>query len=96
MKKQVNLRTALRRNPNQLFSNIDGEIVMLSIENGEYYSLDSIGSCIWNLLDKPLTFRQIVNNLLEEYEVNEETCINDTQPFLEEFLSKGLIEIVNE
>lgn len=96
MKKKIALTTVLKKKSNQLFCVIDGEVVMLSIENGEYYSFDSIGSFIWNTLENPHTFRQLVDNLMEEYEVNEEVCINDTKPLLEGLLDKELIEIVDE
>lgn len=95
MKKRITLETVLKRKSNQMFSDIDGEVVMLHIEKGEYYSLDKIGSFIWNVLDNHHTFRHLVDILLEEYEVAEETCINDTKPLLEDFLDKGLIEISN-
>jgi len=68
---------------------------MLSIENGEYYSLDSIGSLIWNFFDEPRTFQNLICNLLNNYDVNEKTCVSDTQTLLEELLDKGLLEIDN-
>ncbi|MBN1181837.1 MAG: PqqD family protein [Bacteroidales bacterium] len=96
MTNRINLNTKLSKSPDQLYSYIDGEVVMLSIDNGEYYNLNEVGSYIWNLLDNPCTFQEIIFKLREIYEVGEGTCINDTKLYLEEFLDKRLIVIIDE
>lgn len=96
MKKKLKPETVLRRNPNQLFSEVDGEIVMLSIDNGEYYNLNSTGSFIWYNLKKPCSVGNLVNKLTETYNVPDYICLNDILPFLEEFVDKKLVEIVKK
>ena len=73
--------------------NMDGEIVMLSIQRGEYFGLDKIGSRIWELIEHSITVDTIKQLLLEEYEVNEPTCEKDLIEFLEDLETKGLIII---
>ncbi|MBN2613957.1 MAG: lasso peptide biosynthesis PqqD family chaperone [Bacteroidales bacterium] len=85
--------TVLQRRQNQLFSEIDGEVVMLSVENSEYYGMDTVGSRIWQLLENPLSFKSLVDALLEEYEVTEEQCTANTHTFIEQLAEKGLVEI---
>lgn len=94
--KEINSESILQRNSKQLFSEVDGEVVMLSINNGEYYSLDSISTQIWTLLAKPCTFQNLVDNLMKMYEVSKEMCVNDTKQLLEEFIRKGLVKIIDE
>ena len=36
--------TCLRRNPDMVFSEVDGEVVMLSVQNGEYYNLNEVST----------------------------------------------------
>lgn len=76
--------------------NMDGEIVMLSLQRGEYFGLDKVGSRIWELIEHPVTVREIKQILLEEYEVDESTCEKDLVEFLEDLVNKGLIIIVNQ
>ncbi len=75
--------------------NMDGEVVMLSIQRGEYFGLDKIGSRIWELIENPHSIEEIKAILLEEYEVEEDTCKKDLIEFLEDLQIKGLI-IVNQ
>ena len=83
------------RNKNQLFDEVDGEIVMLNIKNGEYYSFDGIGSDIWRLLESPQSIESIVKTLLEMYDVNDEKCKDDTIQFLNQLFSLNLISCVD-
>lgn len=75
-----------------LSSKIDEEVVLMSIQAGFYFTLDSIGSRIWELLsEKPYTLEELVQTLMEEYEVDEVTCRADVQAFIDEMSEKKLI-----
>jgi hypothetical protein len=83
----------LKRNPEMVFSEMDGEIVMMSIENSEYYGLDPVASRIWELLEQPATIEQLVEKLQDEYEVDYETCLKDVIAFADELLEKKILSI---
>jgi hypothetical protein len=90
-KKEIGPETLLQRKPGMLFNEIDGEVVMLSIENSEYYGMDKVGSRIWQLLEKPMTFKELVTILMDEYEVAEEQCRVDTLGFVKKMTDKKLL-----
>jgi hypothetical protein len=90
-KKEIGPDTVFRRKADLLFNEIDGEVVMLSIENGEYYGMDKVGSRIWELLDQPYSFKDLVGKLMDEYEVSEQQCSGDTLAFLKKLTDKKLI-----
>jgi len=92
----VDKHIILQREENQLFSQIDNEIVLLSVKNGEYYSLNEIGSAIWEMLTKPMSVERLINNLTENYEIEYLDCYMDTIPFIEDLLEKGVIKIQDE
>lgn len=85
--------TILQQQSNTLFSEIDGEIVILSKKNSEYYGINKVGTHIWNLLASPLPFKSLITNLLEEYNVSEQTCIENTLLYLKTLNEKQLIVI---
>ena len=91
--REIRPDTILKRKQDQLFSEIDGEVVMLSIENSEYYGMDKVGSRIWQLLENPVNFKELIEILLDEYEVTEEQCTEDTKTFIEQLMKKQLVEI---
>ncbi len=90
---QITPQSIIRRNKNLLFNEIDGEVVMLSIENSEYYGMDKIGSRIWELIESPVSVNELIDKLLEEYDVTRDQCTHDTTGFLEQLAEKKLIYI---
>jgi hypothetical protein len=77
-------------------SNLDGEIVMMSVENGEYYGLDEIGTRIWQLMEHPIVIENLINCLTNEFEVEREECEEDTLEFLEDLFSRNLINLLEK
>jgi hypothetical protein len=93
-KPKICLKSNIQRNPNIVTSTLDGEIVMMSVENGEYYGLDEIGTRIWGLLEKPVLIEELINSLINEFEVDRQECEHDTLEFLEDLFSKNLINLL--
>ena len=48
---KLTLDSKVQRNPEMVSGNMDGEIVMLSLQRGEYFGLDMVGSRIWELIE---------------------------------------------
>lgn len=85
--------TSIKKSPNAIESEIDGDVVLMNIDNNEYYSMDNIGSSIWKMLDEPIRIAEIIDQLLEKYDVSPETCEKDTMKFLNQLLEKQIIAI---
>lgn len=78
-----------------LSSKIDEEVILMSIEADSYFGLDPIASHIWELLSKqPTTINELVQILVEAYEVDEETCRKDVLTFVNNMYARKLIEKV--
>ncbi len=83
----------LTRNMEILSSDMDGETVMMSVENSEYYSLSTVGTKIYDILSKDMSFKSLIDVLTKEYDVDRAVCEKDTKEFLEELLKKNIIKI---
>ena len=79
--------------PEVLFQEVSGEIVLLDLASESYFGLDEIGARIWTLLNEEKSVRQIVEVLLEEYEVDRARLEGDVNELLENLLEAGLIKI---
>jgi hypothetical protein len=76
-------------------STIDGEVVMMNIENGTYSWLDDIGSEIWEMLKSPVRISEICEILTKLYDVDKERCEQDVLTFLSTLAERAII-IVEE
>ena len=79
--------------PEVLFQEVSGEIVLLDLASESYFGLDEIGARIWALLNEEKTVGQIVEVLLEEYEVDRARLEGDVNELLENLLEAGLIKM---
>ena len=90
---EIKGNSTIKKSDSFIASDIDGQAVMMSIENSKYFGMDEVGTSIWNLLDKNPSFEELISDLIAEYEIDKETCENDTRVFLERLLQYKLIEI---
>ncbi len=79
-----------------LYSDLNGEAVILSMKNGKYYGLNEVGKTIWNSIKEPTNLAQIQARVMSEYEVDENVCYGEVLSFLHKMLREELIEIVDE
>lgn len=90
----IQLDTTITQAKDLLSADLDDEIVMMSIERGAYYGLDSIGSHIWTLLEEPISVSDLCEILLSRFDVEPETCQQDVLAFLDESYELGIITLV--
>src|SRR5207237_792172 len=60
--------TVISRSPSVLAAEVDGEIVMMSIEEGRYFGLDDIASDIWKRIEQPCSFAGLIDRLAADYD----------------------------
>ncbi len=65
----------LSRNPETIATEIDGEVVLMSLVTGRTFGLDKRASRIWSLLEQPRTIEAIVTELLKVYDTTPEKCL---------------------
>jgi len=83
--------TTIVRNEAILFAQVGDELVALLTDRGVYVSLDGVGSCIWELLEKPITISSLCEHLVARYEVASEICYQETVAFLADLEEKRMI-----
>ena len=83
----------LARSSELVSTELDQETVLMSINAGAYYGLEGPARSIWEKLETPLTFTQLVDSLVDEYRVSPEICASDVQKFLAEMEQEGLLRV---
>ena len=88
---EISSKTIINRNSGIISNKLDDEIIMMSIEKGEYYGLNQIASRIWEIIENPISFDILITHLTEEFEVSREACIADVKTFLHLLEEKNLV-----
>jgi hypothetical protein len=72
---------------------MDGEVVMMNIEKGTYYGFNSVGSNIWELIHKPIAVKNIIDKLLNEFDIDSNTCEDSVIKFINGLYEEELITL---
>jgi hypothetical protein len=72
---------------------VDGEAVLLNLEDEQYYGLDEVGTVMWDALTSGVTVEEAARRLVEEFDVEAKVLARDIDVLLEELARRGLVEI---
>jgi len=89
----IAMSSVVHQSDEQVAAEVDGEVVMMSVERGNYYGLDEVGSRIWALIDSPKRVAEVCDILVSEFDVERATCEGDVVRFLEELADQGLVVV---
>lgn len=64
---------------------------MMNIKEGQYFSLNGVGSRIWDLMETPTEHALLVQQLTVEYDVPAEVCSEQVGSFLARLRDRGLL-----
>lgn len=70
---------------------IDGEAIIADLGRGFYYSLDAIGSQIWNALVAGSSAVEIIDALVNRFDADRETVAAGTNALLQRLVAEMLI-----
>ncbi|NJN31116.1 MAG: PqqD family protein [Synechococcales cyanobacterium RM1_1_8] len=82
--------------PDQVFSELGNEAVIMNLVSGTYFGLNEVGSLIWQRLQQPATLDDLCEAVEAEYDVNREVCQPDIEALLKQFQDAQLIELIDE
>ncbi|MBU0678740.1 MAG: PqqD family protein [Verrucomicrobia bacterium] len=70
---------------------IEGEVIMINMKSGNYYSVDRVGADIWTCLEKGLASADIVDVVAKKYAVDADTVKDEVDRFLSELNAENLL-----
>ena len=89
----VSLDSRISRNEAIVFTDLDDTIVMMDVDEGQYYELDPVGARIWALLETGRAAADLCDALTAEFDVDPDTCRRDTLEFLQTAGSLRIVQV---
>lgn len=74
-------------------SDLNDEKVILDLNRNLYHMLNSVGSRIWDLIQRPTEVSNVRDQLLSEYKLEADPCLAELKEFFEKLSREGLLEI---
>lgn len=75
-------------------TDFEDKIVLLHIENGEYYNFNETGSDLWRWLQAEHSLEALAKKLSNKYDCTTEECMPDITDWVNQCLSKKLIRMI--
>ena len=72
---------------------MDGESVLMHVQEGKYFSLNDTGSLVWQKLEKgSASLEDLVSLIMQDYDVEEDLCRRDLEKIIQQMVSQGVLE----
>ena len=84
--------TVIRMKKKLSVTDLAGEKVMIDFESGKYFMIKGSGNDIWDMIQNEITVGEIVDRLLDIYDVDEAVCESSVTGFLDKMRKLGFIE----
>ncbi|MES1975324.1 MAG: PqqD family protein [Pseudomonadota bacterium] len=73
-------------------SEVDGEIMLISVTSGRYYGLDMVGSEIWRRLQTPTRFGDLSAGLQSYFKGDTDEIDREALAFVSKLVDRGLVD----
>lgn len=81
------------KRPDIVHETIDGEAVIVNLENGVYYSLRNTGVDVWNLIEAGANLDEITNSIISRYNGSPDEIRKTIIELLVAFQKEGLVQV---
>lgn len=87
------LGAVARHGADVIYRVVDGEAILLNLDSGYYYSLDPLGSEIWEMCDGLHTLGAIVDRICARYDVSQARAREDLFVLVDDLTREGLLTL---
>lgn len=87
----MDMKTVLTRTPDAAFRIYDGKATIVLPGRAMVNVLNEFGSQVWDRIDGQRTLAQILDSLLQEYEVSRGTAETDLLEFVADLRAHGMV-----
>lgn len=82
-----------KKNPDIIWKNVKGEIVLLNPVSGKYYGLNKVGCAFWEKVDGKRSLSEITSSLLEDFNVEKERLVKDIEDLMKTLTGNNLLTL---
>ena len=77
--------------PRVISENIDGELILVNMERGTYYSTDGVGAEIWRFIEEGCCISEMCDAILAQYEAGPDEIRDTVFAFIARLEEEGLV-----
>ncbi len=88
----MDLNTRIQQREGVIHTEVNGEMVLMHVERGFYFSLNEVGAFIWKNIVKAESLAGLCSLVQQEFDVAEDQCREDILALAEKLGEEGLVD----
>lgn len=89
----ISLDSRVAIHADAVFRELDGEAVILQLDEGMYFGLDPVGTRLWQLIEAHGTLRPVLEAALTEFDVTPDVLEHDLLDLVSTLAEKRLVVV---
>ena len=87
--------SVVSKDPSQIISRtVDDEALIIHLTSGSYYSLNAVGTRVWESIDGRRTAGDVVKIIQDEYDAESKLIEAEVMSLLTDLVAEGLVQVV--
>lgn len=89
---RISIDTSVAKDSSQIIDRVvDGETLLIHLRSGDYFSLNSTGTKVWENIDGSRTVKDLAALVLAEYDGEEPQVLRDVLSLVNQLADEGLV-----
>lgn len=87
--------SVVSKDPSQIISRtVDDEALIIHLTSGSYYSLNAVGTRVWENIDGRRTAGDVARIIQDEYDAESDLIETEVMSLLTELVAEGLVQVL--
>ncbi|HET8948488.1 MAG TPA: PqqD family protein [Candidatus Polarisedimenticolia bacterium] len=87
----MDLTAVLTKSPDAAYRTYDGQATIVLPSRASVSVLNAIGSAVWERIDGQRTLGQILDAIVDEYDITREAALGDLEAFVSDLRAQGMV-----
>lgn len=85
------MSNTVRREKSIVWTDLDDRVAFLCLQQDQLFEVDGVGKIVWDFLDEPRSFDEIVDHVRSIFRVDRERCAADIASFVSQLEENGIV-----
>lgn len=87
----MDLSTVLTKSPDAAFRTYDGQATIVLPSRAQVSVLNEVGSAVWERIDGRRSLQEILDGVLEEFDITRDQALSDLEAFVADLRAQGMV-----
>lgn len=87
----MDLTTVLTKSPDAAYRTYDGQATIVLPSRAQVSVLNEVGSAVWERIDGRKSLQEILDGIMEEFEITRDRALTDLEAFVADLRAQGMV-----